>query len=238
MIPNDQNQRPFGLRLLLLLFAICSLMGLYNFSTFLAQHRMESEAEPVRKILLNEMTGAYSLFVLLPFVLVFMDRFPVRRANWGWSVPMHLFASVIFGATSTTLMTISRKWLYPVFDLRSYNPGQIVYRYLLEYHKQLLLYTLIWATVFVIARMRAARERERETAELALRASKLQIQLSEARLRSLQGQLQPHFLFNTLNMISSFMYQDVRKADRMMARLSTLLRMSLDTSERPCVPLH
>jgi two-component system, LytTR family, sensor kinase len=52
--------------------------------------------------------------------------------------------------------------------------------------------------------------------------------LARAQLHNLRLQLQPHFLFNTLNTVSSVMYEDVRVADRMIARLSDLLRVSLE----------
>jgi LytS/YehU family sensor histidine kinase len=65
-----------------------------------------------------------------------------------------------------------------------------------------------------------------------LRSIQLQAQLSDAKLLALKNQLQPHFLFNTLHSISSLMLRDVRAADTMIARLSDLLRMSLeDTGE-------
>jgi len=61
-----------------------------------------------------------------------------------------------------------------------------------------------------------------------LRALTLDANLAELKLRRLQEQLRPHFLFNTLNMISSCMYEDVEKADALMADLCTLLRYSLN----------
>jgi LytS/YehU family sensor histidine kinase len=61
-----------------------------------------------------------------------------------------------------------------------------------------------------------------------LRALRLQQELTRARLRTLQMQLNPHFLFNTLNVISSTMYDDVKTADKMIANLSDLLRRTLD----------
>jgi len=65
-----------------------------------------------------------------------------------------------------------------------------------------------------------------------LRTLQLQAQLSDAKLLALKSQLQPHFLFNTLHSISSLMLRDVSSADTMIARLSDLLRMSLeDTGE-------
>jgi LytS/YehU family sensor histidine kinase len=69
------------------------------------------------------------------------------------------------------------------------------------------------------------RFRERE-----LRSSQLQGQLEKARLQSLKSQLQPHFLFNTLNSISALMLTNVEAADRMITRLGDLLRISLETA--------
>jgi two-component system LytT family sensor kinase len=226
------------LRLALLLFGLCTLIGLYRFSTFFAQYRLEGWNEPVRKILVSEMTAAYSFLLLLPLLIGFMIRVPLRRNNWIWAVPLYLIVSVAFGVVYTTLMTLTRTWIYPVTDLGQYDPGPLFYRYLMEYHSQFMAFGLVAAAVHAVEWMRASQAREREATELALRASNLQAQLSEARLRALQGQLQPHFLFNTLNMISSLMYEDVPKADRMMVRLSTLLRMFLDTSGRASVPLR
>jgi two-component system, LytTR family, sensor kinase len=63
-----------------------------------------------------------------------------------------------------------------------------------------------------------------------LRTSQLQAQLEKARLQALKSQLQPHFLFNTLNSISALMLTNVEAADRMITRLGDLLRISLETA--------
>ena len=73
--------------------------------------------------------------------------------------------------------------------------------------------------------------------ERELQASNLQARLAEARLENLRGQIHPHFLFNTLNMISSKMYEDVAEADRMMTRLADLLRWALESSRQAEGPL-
>lgn len=77
---------------------------------------------------------------------------------------------------------------------------------------------------------------------LAWRAEQLRLQavqqaLTEARLQQLKAQLQPHFLFNTLNTISAFMHSDVERADRLLTQLADLLRASLTLGERELVPL-
>ena len=68
-------------------------------------------------------------------------------------------------------------------------------------------------------------------------AAQLETQLVEAQLQTLQRQMQPHFLFNTLNTISALMHRDVDAADDMIARLSDLLRMSLQNVGVQEVPL-
>jgi two-component system LytT family sensor kinase len=68
-----------------------------------------------------------------------------------------------------------------------------------------------------------------EAQDRALRASQLETRLVEAQLQSLQRQLQPHFLFNTLNTISALMHRDVDAADNMISKLGDLLRLSLQT---------
>jgi LytS/YehU family sensor histidine kinase len=74
----------------------------------------------------------------------------------------------------------------------------------------------------------AARELDEE------RARKLAV---EARLSSLESRVHPHFLFNTLNSISSLIQEDPALAERMVERLSALLRFSLDSNQHRTVPL-
>jgi two-component system LytT family sensor kinase len=66
----------------------------------------------------------------------------------------------------------------------------------------------------------------------------LQAQLAQARLDVLRTQLNPHFLFNTLNAVSALVERDPRGARRMIARLSDLLRYTLEESTEQEVPLH
>jgi LytS/YehU family sensor histidine kinase len=74
--------------------------------------------------------------------------------------------------------------------------------------------------------------------ERELHAAELETRLTQARLQALQMQLNPHFLFNTLNAISSLMHKDVEAADRMIVQLSDLLRYALESTEAQEVPLR
>src|SRR5258705_4969294 len=72
----------------------------------------------------------------------------------------------------------------------------------------------------------------------AWRATRLEMQLVQARLDALVGQLQPHFLFNTLHTISAFVLEDPKQANRMITRLSELLRHSFSREHGPLVTLE
>jgi sensor histidine kinase YesM len=84
-------------------------------------------------------------------------------------------------------------------------------------------------------RMQLMEERLHEKEVAEERAQKLAV---EARLRSLESRIHPHFLFNTLNSISSLIAVNPDRAEQIVGRLATLLRVSLDTSSRPLIPLR
>ena len=71
-----------------------------------------------------------------------------------------------------------------------------------------------------------------------VKAAELREQLMQAQFRVLKMQLHPHFLFNALHSISTLVYTDPKRADRMIAQLSELLRLSLEGSNVVTVPLR
>ena len=76
------------------------------------------------------------------------------------------------------------------------------------------------------------RSREQEYAAVVLES-----ELVNAQLRALRMQLNPHFLFNTMNSISSLMRSDVERADQMLEQMSSMLRMTLDRGDAKLIPL-
>ena len=84
-------------------------------------------------------------------------------------------------------------------------------------------------------RVRAAEKSLHEKEAAEERARKLAI---EARLSSLESRIHPHFLFNTLNSISSLIVTNPSRAEQMVGRLAALLRASLDSSNQTLIPLQ
>ena len=179
---------------------------------------------------LEEGTGVYSVFLLLPLVFRFTRVYLFERKGWLKLGLFHLAAAVLFSAVHTTMMAISRHFLAPLMGLGPYDYGIMTYRYPMEFSNDLIGFTVIVGLYSFYQRLRIAQAQQ-------LAAAELQTKLVQAQLENLRLQLQPHFLFNTLNTISSVMYEDVRAADAMISQLSDLLRLTLQASRAHEIPL-
>ena len=153
---------------------------------------------------------------LTPLVFVVSAGFPLRAGALRRSVPAHLAAMVAVASASCAANFV-------VFQLTAATPQatSLLRWYVSSLYANMVQYALVMAAWHALDYYRRFRDRE-------LRASQLESQLTRARLQALEMQIQPHFLFNTLNSISELMHEDVAAADRMIGRLGALLRMTTD----------
>jgi two-component system LytT family sensor kinase len=171
-------------------------------------------------------------FLLTPLVLLLGRRFPLERSDWQASLVVHAAASAAVPAVYLlACQSFVLHWLRP----EATRPPTLATEYLFTlvsgYPIEFLTY---WAVIGIQHGVRVFREhRERE-----LQVAHTQARLAEARLLALTMQLQPHFLFNTLNAISALIHEDPDAADRMLARLGDLLRLTLLGGEQAEVPLR
>ncbi len=179
----------------------------------------------------EESTGAYTAAVLFVAVVAFVWRYPLDRPGWRMRVPAHVAALVAYSIAHTTLMFVSRTVIFRLLGMGAYDYGYMPARYVMEFGEDAISYASFVAIITLYRYYRVTRQREVRTAQL-------ERGLAQAELRNLRLQLQPHFLFNALNTISSTMYDDPRSADRMIGQLSQLLRLSLRTSHAQEVPLR
>lgn len=194
--------------------------------------RAQGATPPYLDALLSELTGSAATALLFFALIVPACRIaPVRGPRWPARLALHLGLAVLYTVSKTLLMWALRAPLWPLAGLGSYDYGALGYRIPMEAANDLTSYALLAFGVHAFFAWQEVRERE-------LSRARLEARLTEARLSALQGRLQPHFLFNTLNTISAVLYDDPRRADDLIARLSDLLRASLDAPERPRVPLE
>ena len=175
--------------------------------------------------------GDWYVWALLSIlVLKLARRFPLEGKQWALCLAIHLCGSLV--ASVSYIFIRSSLAL-----LQGHSRGQPAD--FLEIFSSLLIKTLFFNALiyWVIVSVAHALNYYRRYRERELRASELERNLTAAKLKTLQMQLNPHFLFNTLHAISALMHKDVNAADRMISRLSDLLRRALDSSEAQEVPL-
>ena len=165
----------------------------------------------------------YSWALLAPAILWLSRRFPLDKQSWRVSVPVHV-GGVFVATTLHVVMAVSTGMAthWAIGESTSSWRAEAQRMFFLNFDWEMMTYWAIVGLSHALAYHREAQTR-------ALKASQLETRLVEAQLQSLQRQMQPHFLFNTLNTISALMHRDVDAADAMIARLSDLLRISLQT---------
>jgi signal transduction histidine kinase len=172
----------------------------------------------------------YVWAALTPLVLWLARRYPLRAGRWGRPLLLHTAVSVALALLLITLDVPLVLALRQAPD-EPLSPAEAWQRYFfLEFHLYVLLYWALLCVAHALAYYRDARDRR-------LEAAWLEGQLARAELNALKMQLDPHFLFNTLNAISALMHRDVEAADRMMGLLGDLLRRTLGAAGAQEVPL-
>jgi sensor histidine kinase YesM len=178
--------------------------------------------------------AAYALWgpLFTPIAVFMARRFPFEKQTWLRSLIVHGIAAPAIGCIHAAICVPFSSWIWP--EIGAYGgvtAVQIFQRFFLMYGTDNIF--IYWAIVFLIQGwIYYERYRDRE-----LRASVLETQLAKAQLQALKVQLHPHFLFNTLNSVSELMHQDVATAERVITRLSDLLRLALENIGVQEVPL-
>ncbi|MDP9348493.1 MAG: histidine kinase [Gemmatimonadota bacterium] len=183
---------------------------------------------------------SYLWAVVTPLVFWLAWRFEIRRSNW---LSRCLFFLGL-GVLGVVVMTLLREVLWrSLVDFPRPRGGAAPRSLLGVLLRPWFLNDLVtFAGVFAAGLAREYfvryRARQEEAVRLEAHAAQLQAQLADARLEALRMQLNPHFLFNTLHAISTLVERDPRGVRRMIARLSELLRYTLNGAGEPEVPVE
>jgi two-component system, LytTR family, sensor kinase len=155
-------------------------------------------------------------------------RIAIGRGEWARAVVLHVLAGLavlmirFWGANALGVLV---GWIPSL-------PEPSVFLHILPFN--LLFHFSLVGVGYAIEFYRRYRDRELQASQLALETSRLELaasaletRLVEAQLQALKSQIQPHFLFNTLNAISTLVHHDPDRADRMISCLGDLLRTTL-----------
>jgi two-component system, LytTR family, sensor kinase len=221
----------------LLSFGVWTFIALAYTVTIYQFYRSSGMRAGFLSVLSLQCSQVLGYALLTPIVFAFANRYPVQRTNWGRRSLLLLAGGLVFIVVHVAIRGMTpyaswdpriKDWVSAVWDYQAH-----AFRIQWKIYKMLFFtnavddiiatYLPIVLIAYVASYYRRLRERE-------VRTSQLQAQLEKARLQTLKSQLQPHFLFNTLNSISALMLSDVKAADRMITRLGDLLRISLATA--------
>jgi LytS/YehU family sensor histidine kinase len=178
-----------------------------------------------RWLLTSRLADWYTCAIFTPLFIWMARRWPIERSGWTRTVPLWVAVVSLCIIPKYALFLALIKALLPQSHMPTLRE-MVSQNFVIE---SMVFWALIGVIHAVVYYYRY-RERERE-------AALLHGQLAEARLEALGAQLHPHFLFNTLQGISTLLHRDPDAADRMLARLSDLLRRTLRQAESQEVPL-
>ncbi|MEI7905974.1 MAG: histidine kinase [Bacteroidota bacterium] len=231
---------------LLFYFGFLTILGIAFFIQAIYADSYEMSAkkptsEEIINVFADRVLAAYLWLLLTPFIIWVSEKISSTKLPFVIILTAHLFAGLFFSfihipiyTTYIYLVHSFVPWMYSgIFEkMPNVTYGEYVLNSMARVNHvyRLLYYSIIIAIHFAFDYFRKYTERE-------LRASQLEVQLKEAQIRTLHQQLQPHFLFNTLNGISSLMYKSVEEADTMLTYLGDLLRISLERMNVQEVPL-
>jgi sensor histidine kinase YesM len=214
------------------IFSVATALGFFStFAAFYFVSTFTDKRDAFGLLLILNLGYWYTWVSLTPGILWLTRRFPFDRAQWKLSIPVHIAGVLVATSLHVVFAVALRIATYYAF-------GESIDTWLHEAQEMLFL-NFDWEmmTYWTIVGVGTALRYMHEAQAKELSAAQLETRLVEARLHTLQRQMQPHFLFNTLNTISALMHRDVDAADAMIARLSDLLRMSLQRVGVQEVPL-
>ena len=170
--------------------------------------------------------------MLAPLIFQLTRWFRIGREGWLRNSIIHIMACLTVAFFHRAVYLIVG-WALHVAVYRQYSSVRELYHsdILFNLPTGYMSYGTFMLVCFVVDYYRSYQREE-------VRASRLKAELAQAQLQALKMQLQPHFLFNTLNSISALLDDDVEAADEMLARLGDFLRMTLQNSGAQLVRLQ
>ncbi|MBL0313572.1 MAG: histidine kinase [Holophagaceae bacterium] len=198
-----------------------TLAGLYMASMYLVSVRTGLQMESAFRALGFDLALNYGWGVVSLGTLALVRRFPLHHGNNVKAWTVHAAASLIITCVGIAMMAALVPWFY-----EAQHPFLVRFWRFAKWYFHYCFLIYYWGLVGLyegIAVYQRYKDRQ-------LAASQLEAKLSQAQLQALKMQLNPHFLFNTLNAVSALMHSDPSTADRMLLKLGNLLRLNLEQS--------
>ena len=194
-------------------------MGLFLFSQGMVQKAFNHDPNPWWHHLTSWMVGVYLWFLLSPLVLWLGRRFSLGQGHWIRWTCTHLALSIVVALVELASESAILHGVGVFPNIMASYVATLFFLLIIGFHQAVLTYWIILAVQYAFGWYRRYEERKQEALRLELRSSQLESQLVQANLNALKMQIQPHFLFNTLNAIMVLVRQQKgREAEEMLSR--------------------
>lgn len=205
-----------SLRRLALIFVAWTAAALFFLTQDLIRAAHFDDPTPWTRYLLSWLVGSWVMAALTPAILALGARFPIERRGWPRRVALHLVASAVVAFVSLAIVAALLLVAGSIGPLPAVSYAAALQLLLaLSFHGNIVAYWLVLGIQQSLRVYRRAQQRETE--------------LVRAQLAALKLQVQPHFLYNTLNAIMVLVRQQRgREAEDTLGRLADLLRAVLD----------
>jgi two-component system, LytTR family, sensor kinase len=217
-------------------FAVATLLGLssaaQSYRLITLNPKAHVEGIELGSVIILNLTLWYLPAALIGPIFRIAARFRLDSERWLRATVIHAAAAFAFSIVHLLAMLGVRVILWP-------DMLEMPWPRWLSYAQDQYLRNLDWSlmTYAALVGLSYALGYYRESQARALKEAHLESSLMEARLKTLEAELHPHFLFNTLHAISTLVHTDPESADRMISRLSDLLRLTFDRTGAAGVPL-
>jgi len=222
-------------------FSAWTLVGLFFLSQDLTRKVITHDPSPWWYYLVTWMTGVWMLALLTPFVFRVSRKFPIERRGWTRRVALHFVLSLAFALVDMALVSLILPHLgvFPAYMRTVTGTFMFLLFVASSFHGNIVMYWVLLGIDHGLRYYANYQERAQAALRLELQATELKARLVNEQLSALKMQLQPHFLFNTLNAIMVLVRQQkATEAEDMLVCLSDLLRCVLEDMDSQEVSLR
>ena len=224
MTATPRKLKPFGFYLL-----AWTIVGLIYFAQNVTRRFYWDDPNPWQDLRYWSV-NIYIAALLTPLIVWAGRRWPLERQHLPRLIGLHLLLSIAWELLRLSLeaafhLTWNEFWpIKPPITFKS----EITLLFIFGFHTGVVTYWVVLSIQTAVRNYARFQERAQAVLRSDLRASQLETQVAQARLGALKAQLQPHFLFNTLNAIVVLVRQQKgQQAEETLARFSDLLRAVL-----------
>lgn len=222
--PDSLNSKQFVLTKWFVFWLLLTFVGLIISLSYIIGRAVGGEPLDILNVLNSQMLRFQTWALLSPIVIFLDAKFRLKFKSWFARFPIHFVSSIFWSALVLGIYGTTAWFFDGLINSKFSTLGEVfatvgVFNFVMG----IVGYKIILTTNYALDYYKKFQDEKHRSAQL-------EAKLAQAQLNALKMQLQPHFLFNTLNSISNLALEDPKKTVQMIARLGDFLRLTIDSN--------